>query len=62
MSDHRKLPDGAIVNAEVTITGYLDPEDGEMKYAVYCDADVSLSSVLGLLELAKLDLIERSLR
>lgn len=58
-----KLPEGAIVTAEVHVAGYLDPEgDGTLKTVVFCEADVPLSSALGLLEIAKLDLIERTER
>ena len=63
MSDPReKLPPGAIVNTEVVVFQYLDPsdEDCSLKYCVWYDGEVALSSVLGLLELAKRDLIDRS--
>lgn len=54
------LPPDAIVNAEIQICGYIDPDgSGEMSYAVWSNCDTPLSSALGLLELAKRDLIER---
>lgn len=50
------LPDGAIPNGEVAVLSYLDV-DGELCYAVWNDGLLPLSSYLGLLELAKNDLI-----
>lgn len=55
----RKVPEGAIVNAEVVVYQWLDPDDGSFRWNCFFDGDVPLSSVLGLLDLAKLDLVHR---
>jgi hypothetical protein len=53
LSDHFKLPDGAMPNGCVAVCQYLSP-DGDMRYAVLYDTtELPLSSTLGLLELAK---------
>lgn len=61
MSEVRdKLPPNAVINAEIQVCGYIDPEgEGGMSYAIWADCDTPLSTSLGLLELAKRDLIER---
>lgn len=51
-----ELPDGAVVNSAVCVISWLDPGCGEMRYSVKTIGDVPLSSQLGLLEIAKLDL------
>lgn len=47
-----------MVSAEVVVTHYFTP-DGQLRRRCFYDGDVSLSTVLGLLELAKADLIAR---
>lgn len=54
-----KLPDGAIVNCEIVVHQYLAPDTGEMCYSVFYDGEIPLSQCLGLLELAKIDLVNR---
>lgn len=56
----KRLPDGSIINAEVSICQYIDPETAVLKWAVFYDGEIPLSGVLGLLDLAKLDLINRT--
>lgn len=53
-----KLPEGAIVVSEVQAIGYIEPDGtGEMKLCVWYDGEVPLTSALGMLDLAKRDLI-----
>lgn len=61
MSEVRdKLPPNAVINAEIQVCGYIDPHgEGGMSYAIWANCDTPLSTSLGLLELAKRDLIER---
>jgi hypothetical protein len=63
-SSHERcdLPEGAIVNVEVGVVGYIHPDDGEMAWALRTNCDAPTSSVVGLLEMAKLDLIARAAR
>lgn len=53
---HLKLPDGAIVNAFVSIVQYLDPEDGAMRFGTYAWGDVPISQMAGLCEVGKITL------
>lgn len=61
MSEVRdKLPPNAVINAEIQVCGYIDPDPSKgLSYVTWANSDTSLSSALGLLELAKRDLIER---
>jgi hypothetical protein len=61
VSGAQDLPDGAILVARVEVFSYLDPaEPGEtMRYSVNFEGDAPLTTLLGLLELAKFDLIGR---
>lgn len=52
-----KLPEGAMVNVELEVIGYIDPESGEMKLATRCKADAPVSTVVGLMEQAKFGLL-----
>lgn len=52
------VPAGSIFSAEVTVTHYFTT-DGRLKRRVRFEGDVPLSTVLGLLELAKADLMAR---
>lgn len=53
------LPDGAVVTAEVEVVGYIDPE-GHNRFAIRYNADCPTSSVLGLLDFAKFDLLKET--
>lgn len=57
--DRNDLPDGAIVTVEVEIVGYLDPTSGDTLYGTRWSGDTTLSSALGLVEMAKHDLLVR---
>lgn len=58
ISEDPSVPAGAMVNAEVVVTQYFTP-DGRLANRVFYDGEVPLSQVLGLLELAKAQLIAR---
>lgn len=51
------LPDGAMINAEITVTSYFNPE-GKLKYGVYLGGSVNEAQAVGLMELAKRNIIE----
>ena len=53
------FPEGAILNAHVRVFQYLDAE-GEMRFSVSHYGDAPLSTFVGLLEIGKLNLIQRS--
>jgi len=53
-----KIPDNAVALSRIEVMQYMD-EHGEMKYATTWTIDQPLSTLLGLLELAKHDLLER---
>lgn len=55
------LPEGAIVNCEIEIIGYFDPADpSEMRYASRRAIDTTKSSVIGLMEMVKHDMMTES--
>ena len=51
-----ELPEGAIFQHAVTVASYFD-EGGGMKYVVQTTGEASASSVLGIMELAKADIV-----
>lgn len=53
------VPDGAGMAGFLAIVTWFD-DDGRMKWRTYNQLDVPISNVLGLLELAKLDLLART--
>lgn len=53
------IPADAIENAHVEVIQYLAP-DGAMRYTTRYRGDVPLSMFVGLLELAKLDIIREA--
>ncbi len=53
------LPEGSLHNCGVAVCQYLDV-DGEMKFAYAHDPGAPLSTILGLLEAAKLHIYGRS--
>lgn len=54
------IPDGAVVSGLVAVVTFMQPETGLNEWKVYCDVDMPVSSTLGFLELAKLEVIARS--
>lgn len=54
------LPDGAGMAGFVTVASWINQETGALQWRVYSQIDVPVSTSLGLLELAKLELIARS--
>jgi hypothetical protein len=61
MNDFRsKIPEDAIINAEVVVYQWIDAETGEFRWNCFYEGHLPLSSLLGLLDLAKLDLVHRS--
>lgn len=55
------IPEGSIVIGMVTVVSFIPPgSDGALAWRVHNDIDAPLTSALGLLELAKLDLVARS--
>ena len=52
----RAIPEGAVVTGFISVIDYIDT-DGEREYKVYTTLDNPLSEVVGLLEMAKADLI-----
>lgn len=60
MIDKPELPEGAIVNAHVSVVQFLDPEDGELKFGISYSGDVPLTQMLGLLELSKLEMLKEA--
>ncbi len=54
------MPDGAIPVACIAVVEWLDPDTGRSRWRCIVDSDVPVSANLGLLELAKLDVIARS--
>lgn len=51
------IPDGTLINAELTITSYFD-SDGRLKYGVHLEGGPNIAQALGLLELAKISIYE----
>lgn len=51
------MPEGAIPVGAIILTVWLDPETGEQRRSTWADVDAPITVGVGLLELAKLDLI-----
>jgi len=51
-------PDGRMYTGHLTVLTYLD-EEGDQQFLVYAQMDREISSVLGLLEMAKLHMLAR---
>lgn len=47
------LPEGAMPTLVVELVEYLDPESGERKHVLRHEGSMSLSAVLGMLDLTK---------
>lgn len=60
MPEFAQIPENAIVNCEIKILQWIDPETGGLRWQCFYDGEIPLSGVLGLLELAKLDMIQRT--
>lgn len=56
--DASLVPDGCVSQGFVAISAYFD-DQGQRKFKVYDQLDLPLSEQLGLLELAKRELIKR---
>jgi hypothetical protein len=54
-----ELPEGAIVTCEIEVVGYLHPDTGETLYGTRYKAETTTAAVLGLMEMAKHDLLVR---
>jgi hypothetical protein len=52
-----ELPDGAVISCEVEIVGYIDPEKGDLAWALRTNAEAPTSTVVGLMEMAKANYI-----
>jgi hypothetical protein len=53
------IPEGCVSQGFISVVVFFDGE-GEMKYKVYSQMEAPLTSCLGLLELAKMDMIART--
>ena len=51
------MPDDAIMTGLVAVVTWLDPEGGTPRWRCYCDVDLPVTTTLGYLELAKLDVV-----
>lgn len=51
------VPENAIINATICVVSWLNGETGKMHYAVKTTGGTPISTLLGLLELAKFDLL-----
>lgn len=60
LSEPEQEEDNTIVSCAISVHQFINP-DGNMAYTVKCMGDVPLSTKIGLLELAKLTLVEDSL-
>lgn len=53
-----KVPDGAIIIGYIAIYAWLNPDTGSMEWRSCNDCDFNVAQAIGLLELAKLDMLE----
>jgi hypothetical protein len=51
------LPPDAIVSARVEVVGWLSPDDAELKVSVLAAGETSNTQAIGMLEIAKADLL-----
>ena len=54
------VPDEALPLGFLAIAAWTDPEDGSLRWKFYDQLDMVLSNHIGLLELAKLEVIRRT--
>lgn len=54
------LSDGAVLVGYVLAVLFLDPESGDQRRLTSVDMDAPVSTTIGLLEMAKLEIIQRS--
>lgn len=59
IDSHTHIPDGSFVQAYVTIIAYTPPE-GESCWLVCNNTDIPATQVVGMLDLAKLDVVMRT--
>ena len=52
-----RIPDGSIANALIAVCSWIDPVTGAEHWLSYALADIPISQTVGLLEMAKLDLL-----
>jgi hypothetical protein len=55
-----QVPDGAIIEGYMMVVSYADPETGESMWLLNHQLDAPVSTGVGLLELAKLELVSRT--
>lgn len=53
-------PDEAIITAAVAVITWLDPVTGEQHWRTVVDSDMPCAATIGMLEMAKLDIIART--
>jgi hypothetical protein len=54
------IPEGAVPTGLCAVVTWLDPNDDVPRWRCYIDVDLPVTTTLGFLELAKLDVIARS--
>ena len=52
-----KMPDGAIIQGYMLVVSYIDPETGQSKWFSHTPMEVSISSCLGLMQMASFDMM-----
>lgn len=53
------MPDGSVPTALVSVVSWID-EEGKQHWRCHCIADAPVTSTLGLLDLAKMDVLART--
>lgn len=54
------VPEDALDVSLIAIVSWVDPDTGESRFKVYARTDALIATTLGMLELAKLDLVNAS--
>ncbi len=52
------IPEGALAEQIVVAVAFIDAEDGSQKFKTWHEGDVPISVALGLLECARMDLLD----
>lgn len=54
------IPDGALVDGYIVVVSFVDPDTGASRWQLVNNADLPVSQSVGLIELAKLELLQRT--
>lgn len=60
LASFTSIPDGAVFDGFVSVISWMDPTTGESHWRHYHNMDRPISQIVGLLDMAKFDMLIRS--